>query len=151
MVTSNLRPRVLDSEQSSPWVGRARTFDEYRALDFPTFNDPFKVEPEADILIPGINGIDGEPTEYRIGKELWLPGRGFLYREALSCMRTKLNARMRAALQFVEEETRPKITDSVYATEMVTPLFEFLRGRYPLLQGSEFLAGVPYGTFDNEI
>ena len=151
MSSSNDKAKVVDSAGNSPWAGRARTFNEYQALEFPLFDDPFKVEPEADIYVPGINGIDGEPTEYRIGKELWLPGRGFLYREALSCKRTKLNARMRAALQFVEEETAPRITDSVYVTEMVTPLFEFLRGKYPLVQGSEFLPGVPYGCFENGI
>jgi hypothetical protein len=145
------RQPVLDSQGRSPWVGRASTFDEFRELTLPSFVDPFNVEPDEDLLIPGTNGIDGEETEYRLGKELWLPGRGFLYREALSCKRTTLNARMRAAVQFIQEHLETSAADVVYMTEQVTPLFEFMRGRYPLLQGSEYLPGVPYGSFRDQV
>lgn len=147
-VTSLLKRRpIVDSGGKSPWVGQARTFEELQALDLPVFHDPFQDRPADDLLIPGVNGIDGLPTEYRLGKELWLPGFGFLYREALSCSRTALNARMRAAVQFLQECLETSPDDAVYMTEMVTPSFAFMRGRYPLIQGSEYLPGVPYGSF----
>src|SRR5579884_1436395 len=145
-ITSFSTRPVVDSSGCGPWVGRARTFDECQELKFPPFEDPFLIEPADDVLISGLNGVDGQPTEYRLGKKLWLPGHGFLYREALSCGRTKLNARMRAAVQFIQEHLETSSTDSVYITESVTPLFEFFRGRYPLLQGSEFLPGISYGA-----
>ena len=145
------RAPVLDSQGKSPWVGRARTFDEILNLKLPKFVDPYKTELDSEVLIPGINGIDGLPTEFRLGPELWLPGRGFLYREALSCLRTSLNARTRAAVQFVQEHVGIRATDAVYITEQVTPLFEYFRGRYPRLQGSEFLPGVAFGSFRDDV
>ena len=58
---------------------------------------------------------------------------------------------MRAAMQFIQEHIRTAATDSVYMTEMVTPFFAYIRGRYPLVQGSEYLPGVPLGSFHDGI
>lgn len=145
------KPAILDSEGRSPWVGRARTFEEALALELPAFVDPYATKPESDVMVPGINGLDGLPTEFRLGTELWLPGRGFLYREALSCMRTTLNARMRAAAQFMLENLDIDKGASVYITERITPLFEYFRNWYPDIEGSEYLPGVPYGTLDDNV
>jgi SAM-dependent methyltransferase len=142
---------VLDKDGRSPWVGQARLFEELAAMQLEGFDDPFTTPPTEDIQIEGINGIDGLPTSYRLGRELWLPGHGFLYREALSCSRTALNARMRAAVQFLQEELSAWREASVYITEAVTPMFDYLKGRFPLLQGSEFLPGVPLGSVRNGV
>jgi SAM-dependent methyltransferase len=58
---------------------------------------------------------------------------------------------MRAAIQFLQEHIETVSTDSIYLTEMVTPLYEFLQARYPLLQASEYLPAVPLGASENGI
>ena len=151
-VMSTLNPiPVRDSMGRSPWVGRARSFDEYKKISLPEFNDPYVEEPDGDLVLPGINGIDGFPTEYRLAKDLWLPGTGFLYREAFSCARMKLNARMRAAIQFITEHMNVSSNSRIYVTEMVTPMFDFIKDRYPSVTGSEFLPDVSLGSISNGI
>ena len=151
-VMSTLNPiPVRDSMGRSPWVGRARSFDEYKKISLPEFNNPYVEEPDGDLVLPGINGIDGFPTEYRLAKDLWLPGTGFLYREAFSCARMKLNARMRAAIQFITEHMNVSSNSRIYVTEMVTPMFDFIKDRYPSVTGSEFLPDVSLGSISNGI
>lgn len=93
-----------DSLGNSPWLGQARTWGEYMAMQFPAWVDPFPKKPDDHVLVDGINGCTGLPTTYRIGLELWLNDYGFLYREALSCADTKINARMRAAIHYLIQE-----------------------------------------------
>lgn len=160
-------PPWRDDKGRSPWVGRFRHYEEYLQAKLPTWEDPFEAKPDEDVLVDGINGAEGIRTQFRLGRELWIEateftgweadlrrlrneyrwssGSGFLYREALSCMNTTLNARMRAALQFLNERANVDQQARIYMTEQVTPLFKIMAERYPNLIGSELLPDVPYG------
>jgi hypothetical protein len=160
-------PPWRDDAGRSPWLGRFRHYEEFLAANFPKWEDPFTQRPDEDLLIDGINGAEGISTQYRLGRELWIDGEtfsgwnadlrrlrdeygwaghsGFLYREALSCMQTTSNARMRAAQQYMNEVLQIDLQARIYITEQITPLFETLSKRYPNLVGSEYLPGEPLG------
>ena len=136
---------------ASPWRGRYRTFEE--CIQRPKLNwiDPFPDEPSEDRWVPGKNGVTNEETEYRLGKELWYPGLGYIYREALSCRKIGLNARMRASVQYYNEFMNGRAKPRVYITEQVTPMYDFLKRHIPLLEGSEYLEDVPTGWYQRGI
>lgn len=60
------------------------------------------------------------------------------FRERLECGFCGLNTRMRAALQFLEEQ-EATAQSRIYATEQMSKLFAALQARYPDLTGSEYL------------
>ena len=136
---------------SSPWRGRFRTFDDCLARPKLNWVDPFPEEPSEDRWVPGLNGVIGEETEYRLGKELWYPEIGYIYREALSCRKIGLNARMRAAVQYYKEFLVKKSNPKVYITEQITPMFDYLKRHIPLLEGSEFFEDTPLGWYNHGI
>lgn len=138
-------PPWTDSMGQSPWLGKIRTYEEYQQLRLPRWIDPFKIKPAHDIILDGFNGLGGFETTFRLGLELWLEGHGFLYREALSCNKTSLNARMRASLQYLFEVFNTRPDQSVYITEQVTPMFQELSRDFPNLIGSEYLLDTPLG------
>lgn len=166
--TADLKgPPWCDDDGRSPWIGRFRHYEELLAASFPRWVEPFTEKPSDDLLINGINGAEGIRTQYRLGLELWIDGEGFsgweadlrrlrteygwasgsgfLYREALSCMKTSLNARMRAAMQYLNEVMQVDMQAEIYLTEQVTPLFQILKRRYPCIVGSEYFPGSPLG------
>jgi 2-polyprenyl-3-methyl-5-hydroxy-6-metoxy-1,4-benzoquinol methylase len=61
------------------------------------------------------------------------------WRERLICPRCGLNNRMRAALQVLMALAPSGNAAKIYITEQTTPLFRWLKKRYPETIGSEFL------------
>jgi SAM-dependent methyltransferase len=61
------------------------------------------------------------------------------WRERVVCPITNLNNRLRASVHLMDIELAPFVDDHIYISEQVTPLYHFLRARYPNLIGSEFL------------
>lgn len=61
------------------------------------------------------------------------------WREHLSCPGCGLGNRLRASLHLLLQELRPSRDDRIYITEQVTPLYSWLRDRFPSLAGSEYL------------
>lgn len=55
------------------------------------------------------------------------------------CPITKLSNRLRASVHFLDIELAPYDNDRIFISEQVTPLYRFLKPRYPNLVGSEFL------------
>lgn len=144
-------PPWVDDAGRSPWLGRFRHYEEYLRADLPQWDEPIQAKPDEDLLVDGINGAEGIRTQFRLGRELWLEGHGYLYREALSCMTSTMNARMRAAMQYMNEFMAVDRNARIYLTEQVTPLFDLMASRYPNLEGSEFLPDEPLGSFKNGI
>jgi SAM-dependent methyltransferase len=73
------------------------------------------------------------------------------WREQLQC-ECGFGNRMRAAAQIIRQEIRPRPDARIYLTERVTGLYEWLKGRYPGLVGSEYLGGrVPLGAALDDI
>jgi hypothetical protein len=149
--SSLVGPPWRDDEGRSPWLGRFRHYEEYLKADLPAWEDPTQGIPEEDLLVDGINGAEGIRTQFRLGRELWLEGHGYLYREALSCMTSTMNARMRAALQYMNEFMAVESNARIYMTEQVTPLFDLMSTRFPNLTGSEFLPGETLGSVKDGI
>ena len=61
------------------------------------------------------------------------------WRETIICPLTKLNNRLRGSLHLFDIELMAYPGDAIYLTEQVTPLYSFLRERYPNIIGSEYL------------
>ena len=71
------------------------------------------------------------------------------WRERVLCERCKLNNRIRASIQFLEQRLRAKRSDSIYITEQYTPLYAHLKTKYASLVGSEYLGEkIPFGQID---
>lgn len=72
------------------------------------------------------------------------------WRERMVCHRCKLNNRVRAAVQLLEEIGAPTSNSRIYVTEQVTSLYKWLHRHYPLTIGSEYLGNaVPWGIQDS--
>lgn len=63
----------------------------------------------------------------------------FNWREELICPVTNLNNRVRAAVQFLEFEFHVNERSKIYLSEQVTPLYTYLKSKFPNLIGSEYL------------
>jgi len=71
------------------------------------------------------------------------------WRERLVCPITGLNNRIRAAVHLMDSELGVLPNESVYITEHVTPLYNFLAEKHPGLVGSEYLGEtIPRGASD---
>ena len=69
------------------------------------------------------------------------------WREQLHCPHSGLNNRSRAAVQLLDWELNCYPDSDIYLSEQTTPLYQYLRGRFPGLIGSEFLGdAVPRGA-----
>lgn len=61
------------------------------------------------------------------------------WREQLVCPETQLCNRLRASYHLMLKHLQTKPEDRVYITEQVTPLYRFLKQKFPQLIGSEFV------------
>ena len=61
------------------------------------------------------------------------------WREHMQCPRCRLNNRMRASIHLLMDVIAPTSESRIYATEQSSPLYVYLRKRFPFLQGSEFV------------
>ena len=61
------------------------------------------------------------------------------WREGLRCPDCGLNSRMRASVHLLADCLKAKRGSRLYVTENVTPLYRWLKARYPRTVGSEFL------------
>ncbi|MGD1809759.1 class I SAM-dependent methyltransferase [Dapis sp. BLCC M126] len=61
------------------------------------------------------------------------------WRESLFCPQCSLNNRMRSILHIFDLECNPQKNVSIYLTEQVTPLYQYIKQRFPLTTGSEYL------------
>lgn len=91
--------------------------------------------PDTDV-IGGECGLCGSKSGFR-----HTPGDGNL-RESLRCIRCMSNARQRAAAMALLDAVGAADTARVYATEQASVFFIALHRRFPLLRGSEFVAGL---------
>jgi SAM-dependent methyltransferase len=73
------------------------------------------------------------------------------WRERVVCPLTNLNNRLRASIQFIDFELGIRDFHQIYISEQVTPLYQFLKPKYPELIGSEYLGpNLKSGELDNE-
>lgn len=100
-------------------------------------------------LTPGFCFVCGQWTEFfsswgwssEVGDH-----RQVNWREHLFCPLCGLNNRMRASIHLLAETIAPTEHSNIYLTEQSSPLYHYLRNRFPLLEGSEYLGeAVPIG------
>lgn len=73
------------------------------------------------------------------------PGEPVNWRETLACPHCALINRWRACIHLFEAVCEPTELDRVYLTETLSPVYAALEDRYPLLTGSEYVAGAGPG------
>lgn len=61
------------------------------------------------------------------------------WRERVVCPITNLNNRLRAAVHFMDFELSATPRSKIYIAEQVTPLYNYLKEKYPNIIGSEYL------------
>jgi len=61
------------------------------------------------------------------------------WRERIICLSCQLNNRMRAAIHILLEESQPSPDAKIYLTEQVTPLYHYIKHKFPNTVGSEYL------------
>ncbi|MFN9030635.1 MAG: class I SAM-dependent methyltransferase [Betaproteobacteria bacterium] len=72
-----------------------------------------------------------------------------IYREKMNCECCGFNNRMRAAVQILEDQVKPRKGGEIYLTEQVTPMYKLFCERYGKVVGSEYLGeSVPWGSKD---
>ncbi len=84
---------------------------------------------------------------------LYSDGVHINWRERVTCPITKLNNRLRASVHFIDFELDPGKDSRIYIAEQLTPLYSYLKQKYPNLVGSEFLGAdaQPGNVNDNGI
>lgn len=101
----------------------------------PEVQKPFSVE--------GYCAVCRTPATFRVNYEFAAPsdsGRPIPnWREQLVCDRCGLNNRLRAGLNVFELLLKPATNSVIYTTEQLTPLYRWLKTRYPASIGSEYV------------
>jgi hypothetical protein len=102
--------------------------------------DPFTVR--------GFSYPAGKEVDFQVDYQYSVGGH-INWRERLLCPITNLNNRVRASIQILDIELSPYRDDVIFLTEQVTPLYQFLKSRYPRLVGSEYRGGdIAPGSID---
>lgn len=96
--------------------------------------------------IPGFSYTAGKRVNFAVDfKPLNLDF--VLWREQVSCPLTAFNNRMRSTIHMLDLMARLNAKSDVYLTEQVTPMYAYLKPKYPRLIGSEFVSpDTPPGT-----
>ena len=94
---------------------------------------------EKNFTFKGFSLLAEEVVEFNVifGNGLSYPNVN--WRETVSCPKTFINNRMRFALMIIDTLGRILKNDKVYIMEQVTPLFKYLKNKYPNLIGSEYI------------
>ena len=91
-----------------------------------------------EFTVKGISYPAGQYVDFKVDY-LYSDGQNINWRERLICPVTELNNRLRCTVHLIDMELSPYPDSQIYITEQVTPLFSFLKKRYPNLIGSEYL------------
>ena len=67
------------------------------------------------------------------------------WRETLVCPHCELISRWRSCLHVFEAICEPTVDDRIYLTETLSPIYQNLAGRFPLLSASEYLPDHEFG------
>lgn len=67
------------------------------------------------------------------------------WRETLRCPQCKLINRWRGCLHVFEAICEPRVDDRIYLTETLSPIYQNLSKRFPLLASSEYFQGHEFG------
>lgn len=128
-------------------IRRVRSFAEYnsfgqRSVDEQMALRDFELECERSkkkkFCISGFSYTAGSEVQFLVDYQSSVGGR-INWRERVICPETHLNNRLRASVHLLDIELAPYRDDRIFLSEQVTPLYNFLKPRYPNLVGSEYL------------
>ncbi len=128
-------------------IFRLKSFDEYKEhVEKNRANYELEKKYESSVVKPGrreftVRGISYPANQYVDFKVdyLYSDGQNINWRERLICPVTYLNNRLRCCVHILDFELSPYPGSVIYATEQVTPLFQFLNKKFKSLIGSEYL------------
>jgi hypothetical protein len=128
-------------------IRRVRSLAEYnsfgqRSVDEQMALRDFELECERSkkkkFCISGFSYTAGSEVQFLVDYQSSVGGR-INWRERVICPETHLNNRLRASVHLLDIELAPYRDDRIFLSEQVTPLYNFLKPRYPNLVGSEYL------------
>jgi glycosyltransferase involved in cell wall biosynthesis/SAM-dependent methyltransferase len=130
-----------------------RSFDEYNQLkEFLRDQLPERRRTELELIEPdqssfitrGFCSVCGQPssftTSFLYASKRAEDGREIPnWREHVACVHCGFSNRLRASLHLFDALMRPREDADIYITEQTTPMYAWLKERYPNLVGSEYL------------
>jgi SAM-dependent methyltransferase len=141
-------------------VFRLRNLDEYKEhVEKNRLNYAFIQQYESEIsnhkhrefTVKGISYPANQYVDFKVDY-LYSDGHTINWRERLICPVTGLNNRLRCSIHILDFELSPYPESLIYITEQVTPLFSFLKNKFPNIIGSEYLGNdIQFGTLKNNI
>ena len=96
-------------------------------------------------LVDGVCAVCGGPSKFNVSFMYSCETRSDggpmpNWREHLDCAHCGFINRIRAAMHALSARLRPSADAAIYITEQTTPLYRWLRERFPNARGSEYLA-----------
>jgi hypothetical protein len=106
---------------------------------------------QQEFTVKGISYPANQYVNFRVDY-LYSDGSHINWRERLVCPVTQLNNRLRSSIHLMDFELTPYPKSAIYITEQVTPLFSYLKKKFPDIAGSEYLRDnlIP-GKLENNI
>lgn len=141
-------------------IFRLRNFTEYlrhqqrnltRYLSIRKYESGINLLKEKKFTVQGVSYTSGQIVDFQVDY-LYSDGENINWRERIVCPITQLNNRLRCSVHLFDLEGSPYPDSRIYITEQVTPLYSFLKSKYPHLIGSEYLGdNIQPGTIINDI
>ena len=128
------RQRVLPADVLPPF---------FHAKDINAVHEYFSATTEMEGLADSPSALNGncficnEAVNFKV--ESAKDGGPVNWRETLRCPQCGLIGRWRSCLHLFEALCEPTVDDRIYLTETLSPVYQNLASRFPLLCGSEFL------------
>jgi SAM-dependent methyltransferase len=98
-----------------------------------------QAHPDQTFTLPGYSVTAEQPVEFVVDW-MYSDGQNINWRERLVCPITGLCNRFRASYHLMTSYLRVQPDEHLYITEQVTPLFQFLQGKFEHIIGSEYIA-----------
>ena len=133
--------RILPTELPLPF---------YHAKDIQAVHEYFSASAAKPGSLPeSTPGLKGScficKIEVTFTVDVPLDGSPVNWRETLVCPQCKLINRWRSCLHVFEAICEPTVDDRIYLTETLSPVFQNLAGRFPLLTSSEYFPDQGFG------
>ncbi len=126
--------RIGDLEGYKEHVGK----NELNYAKMRQYEESLSGNPTREFTVPGFSYPANQQVEFKVDY-LYSDGKSINWRERLICPVTGLNNRLRCSIHIFDFELTPYPGSKIYLTEAVTPLYQYLSGRFENIIGSEYL------------
>ena len=127
-------------------IRKIRSLEEYQTFEERTrseqqglreFEDSLESLSKTPFTVRGYSYPAGKEVDFHVDYEYSVGGK-INWRERVVCPVTYLNNRLRACVHLFDSQLAPFDDDTIFISEQVTTLYQFLKPRYSNLIGSEF-------------